>query len=143
MIRPARPGDYDRLVNLWLESLGNTQPRLSDSYLSSVIDEMRQVRLPRSETFVIEADDRILGFISILDGYVLSFHVAPAFRSRGLGRQLLDHMKAKHEALTLDVLSGNKQAISFYVREGFAPTGRRMHESGHEVTSMEWKRQSA
>ena len=143
MIRPARPGDYDRLVKLWLESLGSTRPRLSDAYLSSVIDDMRRVRLPRSETAVVETDDRILGFISTLDGYVLSFHVAPAFRSRGLGRQLLDHAKAKLEALTLDVLSENKQALSFYVREGFSPTGRRMHESGHEVTSMAWKRQFA
>lgn len=143
MIRSAGPDDYDRLIDLWLASLGETTPRLSKSYLSGLTPEMRQVILPNSETTVFEAGERILGFISILDGHVLSFHVAPASRSGGVGRQLLDHVKTKHECLSLDVFSENERAISFYVREGFSPTTPHMHDSGHELAGMKWRRLNA
>lgn len=41
------------------------------------------------------------------------------FRSQGIGKQLLNHIKQNHSSLSLDVYSSNKLAVRFYKREGF------------------------
>ena len=56
--------------------------------------------------------------------YVVSLAVDPEWRSRGIGRALLSRVQEEAarvglRAVALDVAAGNREAIRFYVREGF------------------------
>ena len=57
--------------------------------------------------------------------YVVSLAVEPEWRSRRIGRALLRRVQDEAtrmglRAVALDVAAGNREAIRFYVREGFA-----------------------
>lgn len=61
--------------------------------------------------------------------YLISMWVDPAFRGRGIGRDLVAKVAQwtrgrSHDHLYLEVESSNRAAISLYTRCGFRPTGQ-------------------
>ncbi|NVB85614.1 MAG: GNAT family N-acetyltransferase [Kofleriaceae bacterium] len=69
--------------------------------------------------------DRLVGFCrAISDGvssaYVSSVMVDPAYRRRGIGRELLDRLVAGRDDIKF-VLHTRKEAAAFYAAVGFAP----------------------
>jgi GNAT superfamily N-acetyltransferase len=68
------------------------------------------------------------------------FFVSPAFRHRGVGRALLTHTTQWAELhglpLTLEVVDGRGEAISFYKRMGWRETGRTAIDWGGDVASQ-------
>jgi putative acetyltransferase len=50
--------------------------------------------------------------------------IDPAWRGKGVGRALVRHALTLHDSLTTDVNEQNIQAVGFYERLGFVPTGR-------------------
>ena len=53
------------------------------------------------------------------DDYIAGIFVIDKAQSRGIGKQLLDHVKAIKANLRLDVYQKNVRAVCFYQREGF------------------------
>ena len=139
MIRPAVPDDFGRLIALWLESAEKSHPFVPKAYWVDLVEEMRSVRLPYSETTVFVQGNHVVGFISTLDKHVLALYVESKAQSQGVGRELLNQAKLRSSSLLLDVFSENERGFSFYQREGFVPVERHVDASGHELTSMEWK----
>lgn len=55
-----------------------------------------------------------------MDGnYLAGIFVDQNYRNRGIGRQLLDHIKQNYDEFSLDVYHKNKRAIHFYLKKGF------------------------
>jgi putative acetyltransferase len=50
--------------------------------------------------------------------------VDPGYRGKGVGRALVSHGLKSHPTMTTDVNEQNTQAVGFYRRLGFRPTGR-------------------
>ena len=62
-------------------------------------------------------------------------------RSGGVGRQLLDHVKAGRRQLRLQVYRKNLRAAAFYRREGFYVLEEGVDpETGEAELLMEWRR---
>jgi GNAT superfamily N-acetyltransferase len=95
-----------------------------------------QVLLARDEC------DQAVGFLSLYESYALyaegafgtvpEFYVAPAWRSRGVGSQLLAFLRAHASErgwtrleLTTPPLPQFDRALAFYIREGFSISGGR------------------
>lgn len=81
---------------------------------------MVQKHLLHAEVYVYEDAGTIYGFIGIQENYVAGIFVKKEVRSTGIGKQLLDYVKAIHQALTLNVYQKNRRAVEFYKREGFS-----------------------
>ena len=69
--------------------------------------------------------DRLIGFCrAITDGvsnaYISSVMVAPEYRRRGIGRQMLARLMADRDDIKF-VLHTRKEAAAFYAAVGFAP----------------------
>ena len=69
--------------------------------------------------------DRLIGFCrAISDGvsnaYISSVMVAPEYRRRGVGREMLARLMADKDDIKF-VLHTRKEAIAFYAAVGFAP----------------------
>lgn len=69
------------------------------------------------------------------------FLVDRLHRSRGIGKQLLDHVKHLHPVLLLSVYRKNLSAVAFYNREGFSAIEEGMDEDTGELErTMRWAR---
>lgn len=67
--------------------------------------------------------DRV-GFLARHGGKVQALHVAQSARGMGIGRALLDEVKAVEPEVSLWTFQANTRAIAFYRREGFVEAER-------------------
>lgn len=90
---------------------------------------------PGSWLLLLHIADKTAGFAiarSVLDeSELMLLAIAPDFRSRGFGRQLLDaviHEAKEREArrLFLEMRSDNDAALRLYGKSGFIPVGHRL-----------------
>ncbi len=75
--------------------------------------------------WVAQADDGgIAGFIGTSGAQVEMLFVDPGWFGQRIGTALLDHVRARHARLTVDVNEQNPGAHAFYRRYGFREVGR-------------------
>ncbi|KQY80406.1 acetyltransferase [Brevundimonas sp. Root1423] len=124
MIRPSRPGDAARNLEIWRGAVDATHDFLSPQHRSE-IDATVAGWLPTAELQVlVDGADRPLGFMALSGDHVDALFVDPALHGRGLGRTLIAHARSLHDSLSLDVNEQNPRAVGFYERLGFERTGR-------------------
>ncbi|KAI3605338.1 putative N-acetyltransferase YjaB (plasmid) [Cupriavidus necator H850] len=58
------------------------------------------------------------------NGHMEALFVDPACRGTGIGAALVRHGLTLHPEMTTDVNEQNGQAVGFYEKMGFKPTGR-------------------
>lgn len=140
MIRTAQKTDMEQLLQIWLNSNIDAHDFIPQKYW---IDNYPLVadQLPQADIYLYEADGNIYGFVGVMDGYIAGIFVDKAHRSAGIGRQLLNHVKALYPTLSLGVYQKNQRAVRFYLREGFAINKEQLDESTGEIEySMFWQR---
>ena len=125
-LREYRPGDAEAMYALDL--LCFEPPfRFSRRAMRSFAEQRGAM------TVLAEADGELVGFsIAHREGdwsYVVTLDVAPAWRRRGLARQLMEQLEAQARAagslgMTLHVYAGNAGAIRFYEELGYSRAGR-------------------
>ncbi len=140
MIRKLKtnPQEIDRVMNLWLESTIKGHPFISKAYWQKNYALIRDVYIPKSDTFVYTENGELLGFISILDkSYIGALFVAVSHQGKGTGRKLLEYAYQTYGNLTLAVYKENTQALEFYIRRGFDIIDTQINEdSGHSECIM-------
>ncbi len=146
IVRRATPGDAAGLVALGREVGAEPEGWLiTDGDWRDVGEERRYLRAirrtPHAAVFVAEADDRIIGRLSLArDSHPASPHVADlglmveaGYRRQGIGTALLDQAvewarEVGVEKIELHVFPHNEAAIRLYERFGFEREGiRRRH----------------
>lgn len=141
MIRPLSATDLDAAVELWYQASVQAHDFIPAAFWHGQQASMRDIYLPASKSWVYEEDGQLLGFISWYQGTVAALFISPAHQSRGLGRQLLDLLKAQYDRLDLTVYAENEQARGFYCRNGFQEGEQQLCEhSGRPELVMHWQR---
>jgi putative acetyltransferase len=124
-IRPRVATDDAALATLWERSVRATHDFLSEDDVQFFLPLVRDAYLPALTVWVAQDPDSTpVGFIATGDNIVQMLFIEPSQRGRGIGRQLLDHVKALHATLSVDVNEQNPQAHGFYLHYGFEQTGR-------------------
>jgi ribosomal protein S18 acetylase RimI-like enzyme len=93
------------------------------------------IRDPRKKIMVAHVNGMFAGFIWLEEydepdgtlGYINNIHVAKGYRNRGIAKRLLsraeEHFKGRNvKRLQLEVVEGNKTAMSLYVKNGYRLT---------------------
>ena len=140
MIRTAKKTDMEQLLQIWLNSNIDAHDFIPPKYW---IDNYPLVadQLPQADIYLYEADGNIYGFVGVMDDYIAGIFVDKAHRSAGIGRQLLNHVKALYPTLSLGVYQKNQRAVRFYLREGFAINNEQLDQSTGEIEyTMFWQR---
>ncbi len=128
MIRKYDPHDLVELIGVWYDAAQIAHP----FWTSKIFDrERRNISdkfLPIAETWVFEEEERVVGFIALLDNEVGGIFVSPRRQGRGIGRALMDHARASRDHLELDVFEANEIGRAFYDAYGFDIVGERQDE---------------
>ena len=90
-------------------------------------------QLLKADIFVYDLNGEIKGFIGLMDEYIAGIFVDKAYRSQGIGRQLLEYVKQLHSTLSLNVYQKNERALRFYRENGFTIVSKQNDEHTGEI----------
>lgn len=102
--------------------------------------------IDRGWMIVAAEDGQVCGFLARDGAEICSLYIAPEAQGRGIGKVLLDAAKAVAPHLTLWTFQANEGAQRFYLREGFAETGRSdgsRNDEGLPDITYEWRAKEA
>ncbi|GAB5335938.1 acetyltransferase [Pseudomonas fluorescens] len=125
-IRPRVAADDTVLGALWERSVRATHDFLPEDDIQRLLPLVRDTYLPMPalDVWVFEDSQGPAGFIATGGHNVEMLFIDPDRRGQGIGRQLLEHARARHDTLTVDVNEQNPQAVGFYLHYGFIQVAR-------------------
>lgn len=138
MIRNFEQQDLDQVVRIWLEGSLIAHNFIPEDYWKGKSEEMREIYLPSSKTFVYE-NAELLGFISMKDNYIAALFVDPKEQGKGIGKQILNFVKCLYPSLELNVYAENLNSVEFYKKQGFVILEENIEEdTGHKEYKMRY-----
>ena len=137
MIRKYLKKDLEDVLMVWAEASASVHPFLSDEFVAKARQEIRDVYLPVTETWVWEAQDRVVGFVALIGNEIGGLFVDPKFHRLGIGRALMDQARGLREELEVEVFKANKIGRAFYAKYGFVLIEEKAHdETGFDVMRL-------
>jgi putative acetyltransferase len=137
MIRRYRPTDEDELIRVWLASTIPGQDFLPEEFWRFEEPMVREQLLPIAETWVVEEDGELVAFVSLLGEVIGGLFTHPDHQGRGYGRALVEHVRAEHPIVRVEVFRDNARAVAFYEHRGFVEESAAPHpEAGLEAVIM-------
>ncbi|MDO5548144.1 MAG: N-acetyltransferase [Eubacteriales bacterium] len=133
MIRTFRESDLSAVMKIWLDTNIKTHNFISKEYWTSNYEMVKEI-LPKAEIYVYEDDPTNLidGFIGLMDSYIEGLFVKETAQSKGIGKQLLDHVKSIKSNMSLSVYQENIRAVHFYQREQFQIQSENIDDNTNE-----------
>lgn len=133
------PEELDRLMLIWLEANSEAHGFIPRTYWQ---EQQAQVRalLPEAELFVATVENKIVGFLGLMDSYIAGLFVSSEWRSQGFGQKLLDFVKERTNHLDLEVYEKNNRAERFYQRNGFKRVKVTSDETGEKSVYLQWEK---
>jgi len=143
-LRRYEPRDEDAAIALWLRSWQAAFPQIDfAARLEWWRQRWRSELVPKAAIAIAEADDGVVGFVTVdpSTGYLDQIVVAPQRWGCGIGAALIAEAKRLSPAgLALDVNTDNARAIRFYEKLGFVVSGAGVNAiSGKPVHRMSWR----
>ncbi len=132
MIRKHNKEDLEQLINVWHQSSLLAHPFLESSFQEKVKNDMKEIYLPDSDTWVYEEANKILGFISMIGNQIGGLFVLPNNHSNGIGTTLVNHINNYHDHLEVEVFQKNIIGRSFYKKYGFKVISNFIHEPSNQ-----------
>lgn len=141
MIRAFRETDMEAVLEVWLSASIEAHHFVAPAFWRSQVDSMRTTYLPRSEVWVYEADETVVGFFALLGDRLAAIFVSPDFQGSGIGSALLAHAKRLRSDLSLTVYQANAASVAFYRSQGFAVVEESLDSTtGQAELVMSWAR---
>ncbi|MES5046863.1 acetyltransferase [Rhizobium nepotum] len=123
-LRPSTSRDTTRILEIWSKAVDATHDFLLPADRTALGEEVAAFLPQAPMTLAVEGSDRPLGFMLLHEGHMEALFIDPDQHGKGIGTALVQAALALHPALTTDVNEQNAQALGFYRRLGFEPTGR-------------------
>ena len=132
MIRQYEVRDTDTIIIAWYAASKIATPFLTEEFLAETRENIRNLWLPNAETWVFEAEGKVIGFITLIENEVGAIFVHPKFQGTGAGKALMDHAISLRGHVFLDVFEENSVGRRFYDGYGFQFESKHLHkETGH------------
>lgn len=139
-IRELRINDIDTVVELWYETSVVAHNFIPVAYWQENKKVMASNYLPNSETYLAVDDDRIYGFIAMVEDYLAAIFVSNEMQGNGIGKKLLNFIKEKRTTIQLRVYKKNSKSVAFYKSQDFSIISEnRDEETGEAEFAMEWR----
>lgn len=137
MIRKFKESDMNIVLDIWLSASINAHNFVEQSFWKSQVDNMRNIYIPASETYIFEEDTKVLGFYSLNKNILAAIFVSPEHQGNGIGKKLITHAKGQRDGLTLNVYKENVPTYKFYLSQGFIVLSEQADKhTGHQEYTM-------
>src|SRR5699024_10731888 len=100
MIRAYKENDIDILIDIWYKSSLQAHDFIYSGYWESQIEEMKEKYIPMSETHVITNQTKIIGFISIVEGYLAALFIDITYKNNEDEKKLWNFEKSKRNKIS-------------------------------------------
>ena len=138
-IREFLPDDLERAAAVWLTANVKAGFPDDEAYWLRKYRAVWRRRFGGSDVLLAEDRGDLCGLAAAEGGLLWAFCVGPAFSGRGTGTLLLSGMKARRSSLRVLVPEENRRAAAFFLKNGFAETGRAADaESGLTMRELAW-----
>lgn len=131
-IRPYQETDLESVLYSWEQATRLAHPFMTDIFIASERVNVAEIYLPNTESWVVEIDDDVKGFISLIGNEVGALFVQPSYHGRGYGKALMGKAQELRGELEVEVFKENTIGRRFYSRYGF----KRIEEKLHEPTGQ-------
>ncbi len=139
-IRLNKKTEINKIVEIWYEASLIAHNFVDKDYWKSQRTEMEEKYIPMSETYVVNDENDIVGFVSMIDNYLAALFIDFKHHGRGYGKELLHFIKRQKESIHVKVYKKNNKAIDFYLKNGFVIKEESLDEhTSEEEFLMEWK----
>ncbi len=139
MIRAFESSDMDDVLNIWLEASIGAHGFVGKEFWESRVDDMREIYIPDSETYIFSENGTIKGFFSLQADSLAAMFVSPGVQGKGIGQQLMNKAKLLRKKMSLTVYRENEKSIRFYRKCGFEAVKERTdNHTGHIEVLMEY-----
>lgn len=145
MIRPFKKDDLNSIIKIWFNSNVEAHSFIPKEYWENNYEAVKNL-LPQAEIYVYEDDSnqKILGFIGLTGNYIEGIFISEEFRSKGIGKQLLNYVKKIRSVIKLKVYQKNTRAVRFYKREQFVTESESFDVAVNEKEFiMAWNKQQS
>lgn len=133
MIRKYKDEDTEAIISVWRRASAIAHPFLSDSFIDQGEQDIRNIYLKFAETWVTVIDDQVVGFIAMAENEIGGLFLSPDMQGQGLGRDMVDLVRAIRPSLTVEVFEKNTIGRRFYAAYGFQGTETYLHEASGEM----------
>lgn len=139
MIRDFESSDMNDVLDIWLRASIEAHRFVESEFWKLKIDDMREIYIPASDTYVFTENRIVKGFFSLHGDTLAAMFVSPDSQSKGIGQQLMKKVKSLRKKLDLTVYRENPRSIQFYRKCGFTIIRERMDEhTGHIEILMKY-----
>jgi putative acetyltransferase len=119
IVRKYEASDLAAVLTAWESASELAHPFLPASFIAQERINIAEIYLPRADVWVVERENQVIGFISLIGNEVGGLFVHPKFQGTGAGKALMDKAQALHGDLALEVFKENMIGRRFYERYGF------------------------
>ena len=132
VIRQYQSSDLDAVLSTWENASKLSHPFLKEDFLAQERKNIPEIYLPNADTWVVEIDGQVAGFIALIGNEVGAIFLQPDYQGKGLGRLMMDKAQAIHGDLEVQVFVNNLVGVEFYLEYGFQLMEEKIHEQTGE-----------
>lgn len=128
VIRKYESNDLNAVMAVWESASRLAHPFLTDEFQDQVRHDIPKLYLPNAETWVLERDRTVVGFVALLGNEIGAIFVLKECQRSGAGRALLNKAIYLKGELEVEVFEANSIGRSFYEKTGFSFIGESVHD---------------
>ncbi len=139
MIRQYKDSDVDGVLSAWEEASKEAHPFLTEEFQAQVRIDIPTLYLPNAETWVVEVEGQVVGFIALIGSEVGAIFLQPSQQGKKLGKLMMDKARALRGDLEVEVFEKNTIGRNFYEKYGFSLLEKKLHEpTGEQVLRLKF-----
>lgn len=137
LIRPYHQDDLNDLLASWENASKIAHPFLKEDFLAQEKKNISEIYLPNTDTWVAEAGNSVIGFITLAGNEVAAIFIQPEHQGKKIGQRLMAKAQALCGDLEVEVFEKNSIGRHFYSNYGFTLLGASVHEpTGEHVLRL-------
>jgi putative acetyltransferase len=131
--------DLQAVLSSWERATRLAHGFMTDEFIAQERKNVAEIYLPNTDTWVVEIDGKVEGFIALMGNEVGAIFLQPECHGRGAGKALMDKAQELHGELEVEVFKANTLGRKFYAQYGFEQLAEKLHEpTGQQLLRLKF-----